>query len=171
MQRAVFLILLIATLPERSLAAAPPQLLNKTVELFWGESFVTKRVSDGGSSTGVGQKSRMIYISSAGRAFVRTTDTSGRYGHTKEKGPENTKGTVSFAGTELSLVSVNQQIARRVIVSFDPSFATCSATLSVGKASANARATGYDGSDYEVVSISGGSVRCSVKQGNAIAGQ
>jgi hypothetical protein len=151
--------------------AAPSQLYNKSVELFWGESFMSKRVLDGTPSNGVGKKSRVIYISSAGRAFVKTSDSSGKDGSTREKGPEDNKGNVSFSGNQLSLVAVNKQIARRIVVSFDPSFSSCSATLSIGKASANARSIGYDGQEYEVISISGGAVNCSVKQGNALGAQ
>jgi hypothetical protein len=151
--------------------AAPPQLYNKSIELFWGESFVSKRVSDGSPSNGTARKSRVIYISSAGRAFVKSSDISGRDGGTRERGPEDTKGNVTFSGSELSLVAVNQQIARRVTVSFDPSFSNCTAVLTVGKTGANAKASGYDGAMYEVISIAGGSVSCSVKPGNAVSGQ
>ena len=152
-------------------SAAPSQLYNKSIELHWGESFVSKRVSDGTPSTGIGRKSRVIYISSAGRAFVKASDISGRSGSTRERGPEDTRGNVSFSGSQLLFVGVNQQIARRVVVSFDPSFSSCTAELTVGKTGANARAAGYDGAAYEVISITGGPVSCSVKQGNAVGGQ
>lgn len=151
--------------------AAPPQLFNKTIELYWGESFVSKRLSDGKPSSGIGKQSRTIYISGAGRAFVKITGISGKSGGSKEKGPEDAKGNVSFSGAGLTLVSLSQDVARRVSVSFDPSFSSCTATLTVGKASEHARVPGYDGAGYEIISISGGAVSCSVKQGNTLAGQ
>lgn len=167
----VFVLLIVFLAMPAIAKAAPSQLYNKSIELFWGESFVSKRISDGSPSNGTAKKSRVIYISSAGRAFVKSSDISGRDGGTREKGPDDTKGNVTFSGSELSLVAVNQQIARRVTVSFDPSFSNCTAVLTVGKIGANPKASGYDGAMYEVISIAGGSVSCSVKQGNAVSGQ
>lgn len=166
-----FLVMAACLVMSTTLRAAPPQLFNKTIELHWDEKFVAKRISDGASSSGIGKQSRTIYISSAGRAFVKSSGMSGRVGGYKESGPEDSKGNVSFSGAGLSLVSLHQDLARRVAVSFDPSFSSCTATLTVGKASANARVPGYDGAGYEVISISGGAVSCSVKQGNSFGGQ
>lgn len=151
--------------------AAPQQLFNKSVELFWGETWMSKRVSDGTPSTGVGRQVRTIYISSAGRVFVKRAFSDGPHSGTRERGPEATQANVSFSGSTLTMVGNNQEVARRVVVSFDPSFSSCTASVTIGKTSANAKMIGTDGAVYAMQTFSAGAVSCSIKQGNALASQ
>src|SRR5664279_327524 len=79
-------------------ASAPSQLHNKSVTVTWGESGVYKRISDGVNTSPTGQFQRIFYISSAGRIFVRGTNSSGRFGGSREAGPEKTADNVKFEG-------------------------------------------------------------------------
>lgn len=150
-------------------AAAPSQLYNKTVSINWGESGVYKRISDGVNTSPVGQFQLIVYVSSAGRAFVRGSNKSGRFGGTRERGPEENSGNVQFAGNTLVTVRENLGIARRIVTTFDGSFASCSSTVTIGKIGPNATITGFDGAVHQVISMQPGAASCSVTNGNALA--
>ena len=100
-------------------ASAPSLLHNKSITVTWGESGVYKRISDGVNTSPVGQFQRVFYISSAGRIFSRGTAKSGRFGGTKESGPETTAASVTFEGNSLVGVGVNLGVARRVVLACD----------------------------------------------------
>ncbi|MCX7306952.1 MAG: hypothetical protein NTZ72_02990 [Afipia sp.] len=152
-----------------SAASAPQQLYNKSITLSWGESGVYKRLSDGGSSSPIGQFQIIIYVSGAGRPFVRGSSKSGRFGGTKDRGPEENSGNVQFAGNTLVTVRENLGIARRIVTTFDGSFASCSSTVTIGKIGANATITGFDGAVHQVISMQPGAASCSISNGNALA--
>lgn len=150
-------------------AAAPSQLYNKTVTVTWGESGVYKRISDGVNTSPVGQFQRIFYISSAGRIFSRGTNTSGKFGGSKEAGPEKTAASVTFEGNSLVGVGVNLGVARRVAATFDASFSSCTASVTIGKSGIGTKITGFDGAVYEVISMQPGASSCSIRDGNAFA--
>lgn len=150
-------------------ASAPSQLYNKSITVTWGESGVYKRISDGVNTSPVGQFQRTYYISSAGRIFVRGKNTSGRYGGTKEAGPEQNAGNVSFSGNTLINFGENLGVVRRITSTFDANFSSCSSAVTIGKSGASARIKGFDGAEYEIISMQAGSASCSISSGNALA--
>ena len=150
-------------------AAAPSQLYNKSVTVTWGESGVYKRISDGVNTSPVGQFQRIFYISSAGRIFTRGTSTSGRFGGSKEAGPEKTADNVKFEGNSLVAVGVNLGIARRITATFDARLSSCTASVTIGKSGIGTKITGFDGAVYEVMSMQPGASSCSIRDGNAFA--
>ena len=150
-------------------ASAPSQLHNKSVTVTWGESGVYKRISDGVNTSPVGQFQRVFYISSAGRIFSRGTAKSGKFGGTKESGPETTAASVTFEGNSLVGVGVNLGVARRVAATFDANFSSCSASVTIGKSGIGTKITGFDGAVYEVISMQPGASSCSIRDGNAFA--
>ena len=150
-------------------ASAPSQLYNKSITVTWGESGVYKRISDGVNTSPVGQFQRIYYISGAGRIFVRGKNISGRYGGTREAGPEQNAGNVSFNGNTLVNFGENLGVVRRIMSTFDPSFASCSSTVTIGKSGTSARIKGFDGAEYEIISMQAGSASCSISAGNALA--
>lgn len=170
LSRATVAVILVAFAPTLATAAtAPSQLYNKTVTITWGESGTYKRVSDGGTASPVGQFQLTVYISSAGRPFVRGSSKAGRFGGTKERGPEQTSDNVQFAGNTLVMVRGNLGIARRVLTTFDGSFASCTTNVTIGKIGPNATLTGFDGAVYQIISMQPGAASCSIKDGNALA--
>lgn len=157
---------------------APKQLYNKSVKVHWVES-VLQRASDGSSRNPQINSTRTIYVSSAGRLFVKGTRSINNrlYQGTKNtaRGPDgggSGQGGFSFEGSQLTGTAVFDGGARRLTVSFDPNFSSCSATVVYGKSgSANQKWQSLDGATtYEVISISVGAVGCSVSEGNAVAG-
>jgi hypothetical protein len=149
-------------------AAAPKQLYNKTVTITWGESGTYTRVSDGKSASPIGQFQAVVYVSSAGRAFVRSSAKAGTFGGTRERGPEQNSNNVRFEGNNLVLTSVNLGVARRILTSFDASFASCTTTVTIGKIGPDATIVGFDGAVYKVISMQSGSSGCSIREGNAL---
>src|SRR5262245_44076922 len=73
---------------EAKAGAAPQQLQGKSITLSWSETGVFKR--DGSSVSKTYNVVRVIYISQAGRAFIRGTTAGRGGGMTKEAGPEQT---------------------------------------------------------------------------------
>ena len=161
---------LIVPLASSAFAAAPAGLRNKTIVLSWGETNTHKRLSDGQTGSATPSFERTIYISSAGREFVRQRATSGRNARGGDVGPERATGRFTFQGNTMVNFMGADGLLRRLTVTFDPSFTGCRASLTIGKDGARPRVTGVDGAAYEVLSVSGGSVSCSVRDGNAFSG-
>jgi hypothetical protein len=152
---------------EAKAGSAPQQLHGKTITLSWGESGSYKR--NGSPFPVTYSVKRVVYVSQAGRAFIRGT-TAGRNGAmTKEAGPERTAGRVEFNGSTVVVYQVNRGIARRAVVTLDPSFSSCSAAVTVGKSGPGSTIEGYDGAIYEVISLQSNGANCSIREGNALA--
>ncbi len=162
-----------------SAGAAPQQLYNKSVTVNWVESTLQK-ASDGSSRNPQINSTRIIYISSAGRLFVKGTRSinNRNYQGTKNtiRGPDGSSnagpGGFSFAGNQLIGTAVFDGGARRIAVSFDPGFSSCTANVVYGKSgSANQKWKSLDGTQtFELISVSVGAVGCSIREGNAVAG-
>jgi len=156
---------------------APKQLYNKSVLVNWVESVVQKG-PDGSTRTPQINSQRTAYISGAGRLFVKgTRNISNGYfrgGNETSRGPDGGSGGgsggFSFEGNQLVGTAVFDGGARRLTISFDPSFSSCTANVVYGKSSSsNQKWKGFDGVTYELVSVNVGAVGCSVRDGNALA--
>lgn len=163
-------------------AAAPQQLYNKSITVHWGEG-VLQKASDGSTRTPQISSTRVIYVSSAGRLFVKGTRSinNRRFQATKTtmRGPDgssgmgNVQGNFGFSGNQLVGTAVFDGGARRLTVSFDPSFSSCTASVIYGKSGGgNQKWQSLDGSGqtFEVISITVNAVSCSISEGNAVAG-
>lgn len=151
-------------------ASAPSELFNKTVTIGWSESNQSKRLSDGTNVTGTGSFERVVYISTAGRVFARSKATNGRYGGTRERGPDETaKGTTFSATTMTAIGSLGDDIARRITTNFNPAFTSCTTSVTVGKLKDRAKIIGFDGAQYELIQIAPGAASCSISDGNRLA--
>jgi hypothetical protein len=159
--------------PSMGEAAVPKQLYNKTVRVNWAQSMVMKLLAEGRQISATPRFERTIYISSAGRLFVRghavgqgrTTPT-----RTTERGPEQSGSTTSFQGN--TIVNFAQRpgdsVATRLTISFDPSFSSCTASVNVGKLGPNPKITGIDGSPRELIDVSASTPSCAISEGNAL---
>lgn len=165
---------LLALTAQPALAAggAPQQLLNKTVTMSWTTSG-TATAADGQSKNFTNVNTRTVYISSAGRPFLRMQLSGGHNSRSGERGPEDTaRGSVHFEGGKLVGVESFMSGARQFIATFDGSYSSC--TVSVVDARAGNAAImrrGPDGAMYKVENVSTGAPSCSVQSGNAFAGQ
>ena len=156
---------------------APKQLYNKSISINWVES-VLQKAPDGSNRTPQINTQRTAYVSSAGRLFVKgSRSINNRYfqgGNTTERGPDSSgggNGGFTFEGNQLVGTAVFDGGARRLTVSFDPNFTSCTANVVYGKSgSGNQKWKGFDGVTYELISVSVGSVGCSIRDGNPFAG-
>ena len=162
---------LVSTLSTSSFAgAAPSGLHNKTVSLSWGQTTTWRRLSDNKTGSSNFVIAREIYISSAGRSFVRNRGVSGAVGGASDSGPEKTASRVVFNGNTMTAFSDRGGLLWHITVNFEPSFSSCSATVSIAREGQKAKTTGVDGAEYENLSASAASPSCSVKEGNTFAG-
>lgn len=175
--------LLLATFAFGALAAgqalaAPPQLLNKTVQLSWSTE-VVQRGPDGRVVRPRIDANRTIYVSSAGRLFLRASRENRRLRLKKggDLGPEATanKGGeargMRVAGNTIVGTVAFPQGAAQVTISFDPSFSSCSLRILYGREKGRMRRRGLDGKIYDIESLGVTSQSCSVRAGNPFAGE
>lgn len=154
-------------------AAGPPAAaLNKTVTLSWTTSGSGKR-ADGTPVSFSNVNTRVIYISSAGRPFLRAQVRGRKAARQREIGPGETGpggGSVSFQGNKLVGVEAFASGARQYVATFDAGFSSCSLSVIDAKAGgAKIRRKGPDGAMYELDNVSSGSPSCSVQSGNRFA--
>lgn len=153
---------------------APQQLLNKTVTMSWTTSS-TVTGPDGRTRNVTNANTRTVYVSNAGRPFLRMqlSSTRSRDSRKGDRGPEDTsKGSVRFEPGKLIGVETFTNGARQFIATFDASYSSC--TLSVVDAKAGSgpiQRRGPDGAMYKVENVSTGGQACSIANGNAFAGQ
>jgi len=143
-------------------------LQNKTVTLFWGETNTWRRLPDGQTGSSTPTFERLIYISSAGRPFVRVNAKAGSVAK-QDFGPDANAGRFAFEGLTMTNFAGRAGLLRKFTVTFDPAFSSCTATVAILKDGPNPKTPGIDGAQYETLSISAGQISCSVKNGNSLA--
>jgi hypothetical protein len=165
----------IAALPSvgpAAAAGAPAAALNKTVTLSWSTSGSGRR-ADGAPVSFSNVNTRVIYISSAGRPFLRMQLSGKKASRQGELGPgEKTRrgGNVSLQGNRLVGIEAFASGARQYIATFDASFSSCSLSVIDAKAgAAKIKRRGPDESMFELDNVSTGSPSCSIQSGNAFA--
>ena len=151
---------------------APQQLFDKTVTMSWTTSG-TATSADGHSKPFTNANTRTVYISSAGRPFLRMNLSGTRASRGGDRGPDDTgRGSVRFEPGKLVGVETFASGARQFIATFDGSYSNC--TLSVVDAKAGNAAImrrGPDGAMYKVENATTGGQSCAIQAGNAFAGQ
>jgi len=168
-------LLILSGLTATALAgSAPKQLYNKSILINWVEQ-VSERAADGRVTTPTINSSRTVYVSSAGRLFVKGNRNINNRNFQGNKdiavGPERSGGgSLNFQGDRLVGTAVFDGGARQLAASFASDFSSCSASVVYGKAGgAPAKWKGFDGVMREMISVNVGSVGCSVRDGNALA--
>ena len=150
-------------------AAAPTPLYNKSVVITWAESIQEKDEVGQVLNTSLSRE-RIAYISSAGRVFIRASQSSRAAQKKNEIAPGADAGALAFRGNSLVGTSVFAGFARRITVNFDASFSTCSASVVYGKAGGPQKWKSLDGKrTLEVQSISVSGASCSIREGNLVA--
>lgn len=174
--RLIALILSTATLAafvSSPVHAAPRALFGKSVVVSWTEQRMQRR--QGGDefrpATRIGDFS--VYVSSAGRVFSRAsmtnpkraaTGSNDRVGDTKNRN-------ISFEGhTMIATQSGSTGGARRIMVTFDDAFGSCSARVIRGKQEGADKIVASSlitpGRVTEIVEVKTSGESCSVKNGN-----
>jgi hypothetical protein len=149
--------------------AAPMQLYNKSITVSWSEQ-TSQRGPDGVITPTVNTE-RIVYVSSAGRVFVRGKRSSPGGGSKGEHGPGEggSQGVLNFQGNQLVGHAAYHGFARRVVVSFDAGFSSCSTSVVYGKSGGSRTWKGFDGVVRELLSIGVSAASCSIREGNPFA--
>lgn len=155
-------------------SSAPQAALNKTVTLSWAVSGTSKS-ADGASNSFNNTVALTIYVSTAGRTFLkkRVTSMRGKASRENSKGPGESgayPGSVRFEGSKLVGVQTWASGATQFSATFDAGFSSCSLSVIDGKgAGGKISRKGPDGRMYVIDSVSVSSPSCSVQSGNAFA--
>jgi hypothetical protein len=177
---AVFFGLILPLSCQAAAAEAPSQLYGKTVVVTYTFSFMLRPFgSQQQFHPSSSQHTLYIYVSSAGRLFVRDSATSRRgSGSFDVVGSGQTPGggasKAEFQGNSLIVASAtkNTAAAAQIRADFDSGFASCTAKVIVGKSA------GVDtyrlkslstGQVLEVQSRTASEAGCSIKSGNVFA--
>ena len=155
--------------------AAPSGLLDKTITVSFTASGMAK-TSMGATRSFNTQVSRIIYVSSNGRLFMRhrATRTVGlksrsRGGDFAPDDERQGRGSFNFQGNRLVGVIPYANGARQITISFDSSFGTCSASIIEGRSNGTIRRISPGGEMVEISSATTSSPSCSITAGNAFA--
>ena len=157
--------------PASGAVAAPMQLYNKTITISWSEH-VSQKGPDGLTNPTVNSEA-VAYVSSAGRLFVRGKRSLNNRKFSKQRdfspGGGSSAGAINFQGNQLVGTAVYDGFARRLVVSFDAGFTSCSASVVYGKSGGPTTWKGLDGQVRELLSVSVSGANCSIREGNALA--
>jgi hypothetical protein len=157
--------------------SAPKDLNGKSITVAWSESRALKFESEQGVRNAGTAYQMRIYISTAGRPFVRVT-TVGMSGHSRREGGGNPSGLteaapgeatarerVEFEGHSIVVYRQFRSGARRVTIDVDAT--TCKASVVNGREGGK-NIVGYSNGfgSYQVLSVQVGAVNCSIREGN-----
>jgi hypothetical protein len=167
--------------PVAAQAAAPAALHGKSVVISMSETRTSRRVSGGPTTNSSASMKFSVYISTAGRPFVR----SKRVLTTRKRGTEtkaidaapggnigvSTASNVSFSGNSMVVIMAMTSGARRITVNFNGG-SSCSATVVHGKEGGKNMVirSRYTGVQREVLSSEIAVNSCSVTNGNVFGG-
>lgn len=152
-------------------AGAPAAAMNKTITIYF--------VSSGMSTSAAGQQkgfntsvTRMIYVSSAGRLFMKHTASNGRAQRGGEFDPNDSRpgaGSFQFQGNRIVGVISYAGGARQITATFDPGFSSCTASVIEGAVGGKMQRKGPNGEMFTLSGVTTSSPSCSVQSGNAFA--
>lgn len=157
--------------PQAPSHAAPQGILNKTITVSY-EVAIPAKNSAGREMTARRSVRRIMYVSSTGRVFMRVARRDGdAASDTKEMAPGAADGAPRFEGDKLVGTVSYVSGAGRMVVSFDSSFQSCTATASMGRESGRALTFRGVGGDVFTASApaSVSTPSCSIQAGNAFA--
>lgn len=157
-------------------AAAPAAALNKTITIRYqvnGESTTPEGLHRAYNTLAT----ETIYVSNAGRLFVRRSMQAMRSGRKKvgrqiEAGPEGRANmSFRFQGTSLVGQIGFKSGARQLTASFDPNFSSCNVNILEGRSNGEEIARrGPNGRLHTIQSSSISNASCSIQSGNAFGG-
>jgi hypothetical protein len=157
-------------------SSAPPQIQNKTVTASWSVDY-TFIAPSGRIFAQTVSSQRVVYVSSAGRIFVRQSYNTPRGSESAETGPgEKTPDggarDVRFEGGKIvAMAAIPGGMAGRMVISFNQSYSTCTVDVTIGRSGRGPPVMRRGGVLLEVKSRSISGQNCSVREGNAFANQ
>lgn len=166
----------LAALTPTAATAAPKQLFGKSIVVSWTEQREQRQTGWNEFRPVTNSGKFSVYVSSQGQLFNRTSMTnargaSGRVERVGSAGHMN----ISFQANSLIAIQTNEGGARRIVVTFGPAFATCTAEVIRGKQEGAAVIrTGsmiYPGMKVEIRSVHTTGIGCTMSDSNIFAGQ
>lgn len=155
-------------------AEAPRALYNKTVQLAWTANPV-ETSADGQTITPHVAVNWTIYVSTAGRLFVRGARYVGGRGGYSDNAPGATRTRlgeatgVRFVDNRLVGNLAYTMGALNFVVTFDPAFSGCTVHVTYGREAGKMARRGVDGVMRQIHSLTASGESCSVHEGNAFA--
>jgi hypothetical protein len=171
------LIMLLAT--QAHAAGAPEAVKGKSVIVTWAETRQQRYIGEPNFYSVAAGHNLSIYVSTAGRVFGRLTNSTRAGSGTAEQVPGESGGaygtrTTLFDGQTLTVIGVAKGGggARRILIEFDASFASCSARVASGFESGKSSVvlSMITKKYVETKSVTTSGASCSVKSGNVLAG-
>jgi hypothetical protein len=159
-------------------ASAPAQLRGKTIDLNWSDNRVEKVIASGRERSVTQSSMVKVYIGTEGRFFTqfgRFANNGGRHTNSldlKEVSGGNSTLNWHVEGLNLTADQKLMRGARRLIVTFDSGFSSCSLRVLHGKEAGLAPiqyTTLNNKEPVELTSINVTSANCSVATGNSFA--
>jgi hypothetical protein len=153
-----------------ALAVPSSALFNKTIRISYA-AYRPNRGADGSSVNTPRRVSIIIYISSIGRVFDKTTRQHGGYGQDSEYAPEQTSGSFQFSGSKMVGTSRSGNAANQMTVAFDGNFQSCTVEIRSGGESGSPMVwTGLNGIRYTATGPTTYSAQtCSIEAGNGLS--
>ena len=153
---------------------APPQLRDKTISVSWTTDR-TFRMPNGRERHSSFTVNRTIYVSNAGRFFVKVSVAArDREAAPGDRQPNGGARDVTFTGGKIVGFAERGQGAGagRMIISFDPGYSSCSVDVSFGtQAGKHMSFRNRKGMQVEVLDFRFSGQSCSIRNGNAFANQ
>lgn len=155
-------------------AGAPVQLRGKALTLNWIDQRVEKIISDGRERPLTQSSGIIVYVSAEGRYFSKFSRTTGRSSKNLNEVSGDNRGQLNWRAEGRTLVADQRFVkgARRLIVSFDDSYGSCTLRVLHGKeaGSANIEYITFGSKEHVILqSIQTTSASCSMQTGNPFA--
>jgi streptogramin lyase len=168
---AIVAVLLLPAGSNVALAEPPAELLGKSVVVTWSDTRSQRDGDNPDFHTVNGSHVLSVYISTAGRVFIRQTNTTRRGSGTVDQAPgESGPRTASFDSQSMTVVGRTRGGAQRTLAVFDNGFTRCSATTGLhfedGRTSVSI--SPISGRRVEMRSATVNSVGCSLQSGNVL---
>jgi hypothetical protein len=155
-------------------AEPPAQLLGKSVVIEWSD---TRSQRDGDNPeyhTVNGSHTLSVYISTAGRTFIRQVNRTRAGSGRRDQAPgQNGSRTVVFDGQTMTVFARTRGGAYRTVAHFEGNFTGCSATTGLGFESGQTSisVSPITRRRVEMRSLAVTSVSCSVQSGNVFGSE
>lgn len=172
---AIIALLFIALNPATASAQAPAALQSKSAVVSWTENRTQRYLDDGRTETVGVPYTYRVYFSTAGRPFARltvanqrgVTASRERVGTGERMRPDGVRS-LQLRGNSLTATSGHGAGARRIQITFDGNYASCSASVILGKSGTGkiTMTNLVSGKKMEILASSTSGATCSLQNGN-----
>jgi hypothetical protein len=175
---------IIALLLPSASGATPSQLYGKSIVISTSQTRTFRPVGGGETRTRNSSQEWIVYVSSAGRTFVRSNRAVSvpNHRHSDSKtidtapgeGPigVSTSSSVRFSGSTMIMQMQYGSGGTQITVTFDGGFTGCTASVANGREGNKHMVirSRFDGSNNEILDMSTSVNGCSVRAGNGFGG-